>query len=127
MNRGKLSLKSSLCSKCGYCCYQCEFLGENGCTKPDYASTTICESFPVIFGDPEKLGYQIPQDNKAGERWFIVPEKHCKILYHPFFSKKLNEVIHQLNTTATEIDVIIEYDNEFLRISYLRPSSKLEE
>ena len=106
----RLVLKSSLCKDCGVCCYTCSYLGPNGCTNTEFLENSRCISFPILYGNPEDLGYKdllTPVTSKS-KYWFIVFEPKCLLLQHEKIANSLRQTLKMVN------------DEENFRIAYFQ-------
>jgi len=92
-----LVLESSLCKDCGACCFDCEYLGKDGCSNQEFRKNSRCISFPILFGNAKRMGlstlldYQEKDTEK--QEWFIFFYSKCKILSD---SRLLNCLRHAL-------------------------------
>lgn len=100
-----LLLVFSQCKDCGACCFSCNHLNEEtGCVDDSFRLSSRCASFPVIFGNPKKMGYStfyssFSNLNESNEdRWFIVDFDKCILLQNELFFHNLRWMIEDINS-----------------------------
>lgn len=115
----KLVLKSSLCKKCGACCYTCGYLGSNGCTHPSFLKNSRCVSYPVLYGNPPKMGYKdlLTPANDKQEYWFIAFEEKCLMLQHEQLRNSLKRALEMVNDGKSFSTVFFQFEDGDLLIS----------
>ena len=101
----KLHLTSSLCKDCGICCYTCEHLDSNiGCTNDEYRLNSRCTSFPLLYGNPEKMGHKnfwnefhCSEKSESNSKWFIFNHEHCLIQQQDILFNNLRWFVEEIN------------------------------
>ncbi|NPD88134.1 MAG: hypothetical protein HGN29_05405 [Asgard group archaeon] len=101
----KLHLTSSLCKDCGICCYTCEHHNsKTGCTNDEYRLNSRCTSFPLLYGDSEKMGhmnfwndFHCSSNSERNSKWFIFNHEHCLIQQHDILFNNLRWLIEEIN------------------------------
>lgn len=101
----KLHLTSSLCKDCGICCYTCEHLDSNtGCTNDDYRLNSRCTSFPLLYGNPEKMGhinfwneFHSSNNSESNSKWFIFNHEYCLIQQQDILFNDLRWFVEEIN------------------------------
>ncbi len=109
MNNKRLILESSICSEGGECCFDCSYLGPNGCTNLEFRMNSRCISFPVIYGNPTMMGHKDllsiedevhitkKETIKQKEKWFILLFTRCKLLQDEHLNLCLRQSLRLLN------------------------------
>ena len=100
----KLLLSSSLCKACGVCCFSCEYLDINGCTNNEFRLQSRCASFPLLFGNPDKMGHTNISGklNKStiyskSKEWFIFDLSDCLLQQNEMIFNTLRWIIEDIN------------------------------
>lgn len=95
-----LLLESSLCKKCGACCFSCGNLGKQGCMDDTYRLASRCASFPLLYGKPRETGYleieAIKGYRERNKRWFISTFEECAILHNERLYQALRWAVFDL-------------------------------
>ncbi len=91
-----LLLIFSECKDCGACCFNCGFLDEKtGCVDDSFRLSSRCASFPVIYGNPKKMGHKAIFGNLSNiaetdrDRWFIIDFEDCTLLHNELILNNL--------------------------------------
>jgi len=95
-----LLLTFNLCKTCGKCCFDCEFLDyKTGCKNEDFRLHSRCASFPLLFGNVEKLGYPTLHTitNTKNNSWFIFPLEECILLQDEIIFNNLRWLLSDVN------------------------------
>ena len=127
-----LYLKSSLCKNCGYCCFDCSFLGDNGCTDLEYSSKTRCGSFPIIFGNSSRMGYNNLyelsdpdlHENPNKIKSFILEYPKCHLFQKERIFNVLRWFVNDINKSDKKVQFFVSFNTDNLYIEY-NPTKKL--
>lgn len=118
-----LLLVYSHCKDCGACCFNCDHLNkETGCSDDSFRLSSRCASFPVIYGDPNRMGYTLNFDNlldldeKSGERWFIIDLYECLLLQHELIFHSLRWMIEEINLRHDIRSIFVSFGEYQLQI-----------
>ena len=120
----KLHLTSSLCKECGICCYTCEYLdSDTGCTNHDYRLNSRCTSFPLLYGNPEKMGhmnfwndFDYQPETEEG-KWFIFNHEFCLIQQQDVLFNNLRWFVEEINKGNAISFYAVKYENVELTIT----------
>ena len=101
----RIFLAYSRCRECGKCCFHCEYLDqETGCTNHNFRLSSRCASFPLIQGNPTKMGYQYNtlSDNCYDEGidkniWFIFEYHECLLQQDEILLNNLRWILDDIN------------------------------
>jgi len=100
-----LLLVFSQCKDCGACCFSCNHLDEEtGCVDEGFRLSSRCASFPVIYGNPKKMGYKtsfsyFSNTHELNEdRWFIIDFEECILLQNELIFHNLKWMIDDINS-----------------------------
>jgi len=120
-----LFLSYSHCKECGKCCFNCEFLDfKIGCINDEYRMKTRCASFPLIQGNPKKMGHknlygilqgELPK--KDQKQWFIYHLEDCLILQNEIIFNNLRWIIEDINHNVQLRFFFISYGEENLIVN----------
>lgn len=120
----KLHLTSSLCKDCGICCYNCEYHSDVGCTNEEYRLDSRCTSFPLLYGDPEKMGHtnfwnEFNESSAKDEKsiWFIFNHEYCLIQQQDVLFNNLRWFIEEINKGNDISFYTIKYEDIELTIT----------
>jgi len=100
-----LLLIFSKCKDCGACCFSCDNLDETiGCVNNTFRLNSRCSSFPVIYGDQIKMGYEtnfhdiLNLEKEENNKWFILNFDECILLQNEFFFHNLRWMLEDINS-----------------------------
>ena len=95
----------SQCKDCGACCFTCDHLDEEkGCVDDSFRLSSRCASFPVIYGNPVKMGYKTYfggftlVENSNEDIWFIIDFEDCILLQNELIFHSLRWIIDDINS-----------------------------
>jgi len=119
----RLLLTCSKCKECGACCFNCGFLdSKKGCIDDSFRLSSRCASFPVIFGNPKKMGYKtyfksFGNDLKEDEQcWFIIDFEECFILQDELLLHDLRWMIEDINSGRGAVSFFVSFGDNQLSV-----------
>ncbi|MCG3216495.1 MAG: hypothetical protein KAS63_07220 [Candidatus Heimdallarchaeota archaeon] len=119
----KLQLSSSLCENCGFCCFSCEYLDNDGCSNHEYRSKSRCASFPLLFGQPTLMGHNDftgkilePCRFERNKIWFLFKLDKCLIQQNEILFNSLRWIIEDINNEREINWFFVKYNDKELSI-----------
>ncbi len=118
-----LLLVFSECKDCGACCFSCDHLDEEtGCVDDSCRLSSRCASFPVIYGNPKKMGYRTSfnllsnEGELSGDRWFIIDFDKCILLQNELILHNLKWMLEDINSEKEVVSFFVSFGETSLSI-----------
>jgi len=115
----------SSCKECGECCFDCGFLNKlSGCQNEEYRLNSRCTSFPILYGNPEKMGHNnlwgnlVPLTRPKEKQWFLIEFDQCLLLQSEKFFHQLRWILEDINNGREMSGFVVSFDKETLTITY---------
>ncbi len=120
-----IHLYFSSCKECGACCFDCGLLNKHsGCQNEEYRLNSRCTSFPILYGNPEKMGHNNlwgnleSLDRSKDKQWFLLEFDKCLLLQDEKFLHQLRWIIEDINNGQEILGFVVGFDKETLTITY---------